>query len=206
MASKKTEAVTEIEGLIAKLKQEITPLQKRVLELEQAIKKHRTQQGRKVNWENDRELYGYVGLAYPLKSVPPWQQFMSKAAAFRATLDLLDESTEGVDILPVQYPLEPLPASVASTLNPYESIGTAQPSVDSQNESPPPLNETREQFLERMRNKINRKKQEIGCRECGHALHEGRLCGYTGSGQRGMCDCNDIRLGPTHEQMMMRDQ
>ena len=63
-------------------------LEARVAALESAIRKHRAAQGHELCWENDDELWSALGDGVTAdRRVPPWPEFMTRCAAYRAMLD-----------------------------------------------------------------------------------------------------------------------
>ncbi len=66
----------------------VTELQNRILELESAIRKHREQTGHNMCWENDEELWSTLGDSIKIDHTPPpWEEFMHRCAAYRASKD-----------------------------------------------------------------------------------------------------------------------
>ena len=65
---------------------ETSRLKARVRELEAAIKKHRRQTGHDLCWENDEALWSVLkdGKKFD-HTPPPWEQFMQRCAAYRAS-------------------------------------------------------------------------------------------------------------------------
>lgn len=60
--------------------------EKRVVELEAAIKKHREQTGHNMCWENDRELWRVLGdkVDTTFSHIPPsWPEFMDRCVQYR---------------------------------------------------------------------------------------------------------------------------
>lgn len=60
----------------------------RLARLEAAIRRHRAAQGHDLCWENDIELWSALGDGVQVdRQVPPWPEFMSRCAAYRASFD-----------------------------------------------------------------------------------------------------------------------
>lgn len=66
-------------------KAEVQRLKVRIQELETAIKKHRSQTGHHLCWENDYELWSVLKdkKGPSTHRVPPWDEFMKNCAAYR---------------------------------------------------------------------------------------------------------------------------
>lgn len=64
----------------------MTKDQKRIKELEDAIKNHRAQTGHSMCWENDQELWQVLGekkIPGFSHRPPPWDEFMDKCVQYR---------------------------------------------------------------------------------------------------------------------------
>lgn len=73
-------------------------LKQRVRELEDAIRKHREQTGHNMCWENDEELWAVLKDGVKIDhTAPPWQEFMTKCAAYRASKDEREERSPNVN-------------------------------------------------------------------------------------------------------------
>lgn len=58
------------------------------LKLANAIRKHREQTGNNMCWENDEELWAVLEDGVKIDhTAPPWPEFMTKCAAYRASKD-----------------------------------------------------------------------------------------------------------------------